>query len=191
MGASVVTVPIPDAQAMRASIDSYIAMGFSVASQDATSTTMVKRKEFQAIWAVVGFLLCLIPLLIYLIVYSTQSDQMVRLVITGAAGPAAVGAGQPAALNVSTDGHWWWSDQRQAWVGVLESLPPGTQVSADQKWWWDGTTWRAFPAPGDSNSDGRVTTSDAGAAPQGFPAPTNSTTVVPRPGDPLPPPRQQ
>jgi hypothetical protein len=178
------TVLVPDAVALRQTIDSYIVQGFSVAIQDADSATMMKKKEFNVVWAVIGFFLCLIPLLIYCIVYATQHDQMVRIVI-GSAAVLGAGAG---AIKVSPDGNWWWSEALQKWVGVLEQLPPGVRVSDDGYYWWDGGQWRQKPVPTDRDGDGTVTTRDASASPFGVPTAANSDTVQPAAGDELPPP---
>ncbi len=40
---------------------------------------MVKRKEFSTLWAVIGFLVCVLPLLVYIIVYAASSDQVVEI----------------------------------------------------------------------------------------------------------------
>ena len=152
--------------ALRQAIDSYIAQGYAVGTQDTSSATMVKKKEFQVLWAVIGFFLCLLPLLIYCIVYATQSDEVVRVVVGG-------GATQ---LQVSADGNWWWSATAQRWVGVLEQLPPQTPISDDRQWWWDGAPWRRLPSPSDHDHDGQITTTDASAMPAGLPSPANSET---------------
>ena len=64
--------------ASSAEIDSavtgYLAQGFIVANRTPASVTLQKRKEFKMMWAVIGFLLCVLPLLIYLIAYSMQDD---------------------------------------------------------------------------------------------------------------------
>jgi hypothetical protein len=52
----------------------YLAQGFTVANKTATSATLQKKKEFSALWAIVGMILCVLPLLIYLIVYATRPD---------------------------------------------------------------------------------------------------------------------
>ncbi len=143
---------------------------------------MKKKKEFNVVWAVLGFFLCLLPLLVYCIVYATQSDQMVRIVI------ATGGLPSDSALKISPDGNWWWSETLQKWVGVLEQLPPGVQVSDDGNYWWDGGQWRQKPARRDNDGDGAVTTSDASASPKGLPSAANSETVAPAAGDQLPPP---
>ena len=109
----------------------------------------------------------------------------VELRIAIGAGPAGPAGGL---IKVSADGNWWWSEERQNWVGVLESLPAGTQVSGDRKWWWDGGQWRGLPSPTDSDKDGKLTTRDASDAPVGPPILGNSETAEPRYGEPLPPP---
>ena len=67
--------------AMEQVITSYITQGFVVVNKTATSVTLSKRKEFSVLWAVIGFIVCILPLLIYLIVYATQSDQVVEIVL--------------------------------------------------------------------------------------------------------------
>jgi len=135
MSANTSTVQVPDATAMRAAIDSYIVLGFQVATQDATSATMRKPKQFNALWAVIGFVLCLLPLLIYLIVYASEKDQVVRVVIVGR-----------SAFQLSADGAWWWAADRQTWVAFANALPPGAQISPDRRHWWDGSAWNPMPS---------------------------------------------
>ena len=65
---------MPSAAAMEQAITSYIAQGFTIANKGPDSATLQKRKEFKIVWAVIGFLLCLLPLLIYLIIYATQPE---------------------------------------------------------------------------------------------------------------------
>ena len=67
---------------MEQAITSYIVEGFVVVNKTATTATLQKRKEFKILWAVIGFVLCLLPLLIYLIVYATQPDaEVVEIVV--------------------------------------------------------------------------------------------------------------
>lgn len=64
---------------------SYFAQGFVVVNKTPTSVTLQKKKEFKIIWAVVGFLLCLIPLLIYVVIFLTQPDvEVVEIAISNA-----------------------------------------------------------------------------------------------------------
>lgn len=115
MGASVYHVQVRhpvdlDTAAMR-----YVAEGYVVSLRDAATLTLYKRKEFNVLYAVIGFFLGLLPLLIYCIVYATQKDQMVVIHATGAL-PVE---GPPG--------------------------PAGAQLSPDGRYWWDGTAWQPVP----------------------------------------------
>lgn len=55
-------------------ITGYLAQGFVVANRTPTTVTLQKKKEFKILWAVIGFLLCVLPLFVYLIIYSIQAD---------------------------------------------------------------------------------------------------------------------
>ena len=77
-------ISVFNANAMEQAITSYIAQGFIVVNKTATSATLQKKKEFKIVWAVIGFILCLLPLLVYLIVYATQPEvEVVQIQITG------------------------------------------------------------------------------------------------------------
>ncbi|HEY7779317.1 MAG TPA: hypothetical protein VIC85_03810 [Ktedonobacterales bacterium] len=140
---------------------SYIAQGFSVANKTPTQVTLIKRKEFSVLWAVIGFLVCVLPLLIYLIIYASESDQMVVITLAGAqpasgtipllGGPQATSGGLPRTgaqpltyVNAprSPDGVYWWDGQ--AWQPVPQP-PAGAQRSPDGLYWWDGQTWQPVP----------------------------------------------
>ena len=45
------------------------------------SATLSKKKEFSVLWAVIGFLICLFPLLIYIIWYAVQTDKVVEIIV--------------------------------------------------------------------------------------------------------------
>jgi len=81
---------VDSVDAMEMSITSFITQGFTVVNKTASSATLQKKKEFKALWAVIGFLLCLLPLLIYLIVYAVQADvEVVEIkVLPAATSPA-------------------------------------------------------------------------------------------------------
>jgi len=83
-GSRIQNIPVDNANAMEQVITTYIAQGFVVVNKTETSATLQKKKEFKLVWAVIGFVLCLLPLLIYLIVYATQPDvEVVQIQITG------------------------------------------------------------------------------------------------------------
>lgn len=77
-------VTVPTIEGMESSITSYIAQGFVVVNKTAKAATLQKKKEFKIVWAIVGLILCVLPLLIYLIIYATQPDvEVVEIVVTG------------------------------------------------------------------------------------------------------------
>jgi hypothetical protein len=127
-------VQVPDRGALDSAITSYIAQGFTVQNRGEDFAVLFKKKEFSVLWAVVGLILCLLPLLIYLIVYATQKDQLVEI---------RVATAQPQ-THWSEDREQWWDGD--AWHRVSEQLPPDTQVSPDGAHFWDGAAWRAMPA---------------------------------------------
>lgn len=151
MATASMALQVQSQQEMESAIQGYIAQGFSIANRTPTSVTLVKRKEFSILWAVIGFLICLLPLLIYLIVYASQSDQMVTIMLAGAQ-PAA-GYGAPAiaspAAAIGNPGY-----------GASQPLASsaGYQLSPDGQYFWDGQQWRPIsqmpaqsgPLPGQS-----------------------------------------
>jgi hypothetical protein len=124
--AAVTNVPVSSEAQLEQTITSYIARGFVLANRTATSATMFKKKEFSILWAVIGLVLCLLPLLIYLIIYASQSDQMVQVyVVDPAALPAAAA---PSVVNqVSPDGLWRWDGNQ--WVPTAGSPAPAGEVT--------------------------------------------------------------
>ncbi len=116
------------------SVLSYIAQGYSVSNRTDDSVTLFKKKEFNILWAIIGFFLCWIPLIIYAIVYSQQSDEMIIIRL-----------GQAPAIAWSQD-RLWWSDDGTNWHDAASEIPVGVPVSDDRHLWWDGTTWCPVPA---------------------------------------------
>ncbi|MFI5273357.1 MAG: hypothetical protein ACHQ4H_10045 [Ktedonobacterales bacterium] len=118
-------------QEMETAIQNYIAQGFNIANRTPTSVTLIKRKEFSVLWAVIGFIVCVLPLLIYLIVYASQSDQMVTLTLAGAQPP--VGYGAPAIAAPQQSG---------VYGTPVAANASGYQLSPDGQYFWDGQQWR-------------------------------------------------
>jgi hypothetical protein len=120
-------------------INMYVMQGFNVASREPTSVTLVKRKEFNVLWAVIGFVLCLLPLLIYLIVYAMEQDQVVFVRLSSSP--------QGGAPKMSPDRRYWWDGV--AWQDATVLPPPAAPRSPDGTLWWDGVEWRPLrPAIG-------------------------------------------
>src|SRR5581483_6389797 len=65
-------------------IAAYTLQGYTLAARTAVSASLIKRKEFSVAWAVIGALICVIPLLVYVLVWSSQSDQYVESRLRGA-----------------------------------------------------------------------------------------------------------
>src|SRR3984893_8946200 len=126
--AAVSNVPVYSEAQLEQTIMSYIARGFVVANRAPTSATMFKKKEFSILWAVVGRILCVLPLLIYLIVYAAQTDQMVQIYLADTASippSAAASTGQ-----LSADGRWRWAGA--SWQPVQTASLPAPRTEADQ-----------------------------------------------------------
>jgi hypothetical protein len=140
MSANVRTVSVPTREQMRQAVMSYVAQGFVVSTQDEDSATMFKKKEFSIVWAIVGLFLCFLPLLIYLIIYVTQSDEMVVIRVVGQAQPAELSSVAVESLTWSEDRNYWWDGK--AWIDAART-PPATAVwSESGTQWWDGKAWR-------------------------------------------------
>lgn len=115
-------------------IDNLILQGFSIAAREPASVTMVKRKQFSLAWAVVGFILFVLPLLIYLISYETEHDHVVFIRMA-----AAPPSGLPQQALSPDRRHWW---DGAAWQPADVTVPPGALRSPDGSMWWDGVEWR-------------------------------------------------
>jgi len=130
-------VSVVSTEQLEQAITQYVAQGFVVANRSATAVTMIKKKEFKVIWAVIGFFLCVIPLLIYLVVYAREKDQLVEIRIVS---PQAPGTD----IQLSPDGRSWWDGSQ--WQDAETTVPPAAKRSADGLYWWDGAKWREVPA---------------------------------------------
>jgi hypothetical protein len=126
-------IHVRTAQELENSILSYIAQGYAVSNRTDETVTLFKKKEFNVLWAIIGFFLCAIPLLIYAIMYSQESDQMIVIRI-----------GQAPAISWTDDRKWWSSDGAN-WHDAATEIPPGATRSDDQQFWWDGTVWCPMP----------------------------------------------
>ena len=143
MAASVQQVFVSSRPEVENAIQSFIAQGYTVQSQTEESVTMFKKKQFNILWAVTGFFLCLIPLLIYCTICAGESDKMVVIRLGQAAGMAP--------NRWSGDGRFFWDGG--TWRDAATAgVPPYATISDDGRQWWDGFTWRAIgpqlhPAP--------------------------------------------
>jgi hypothetical protein len=159
MAASVKQISVGSPQELESTITGYIAQGFVVSSRTPESVTLFKKKEFNILWAVIGFFLCLLPLLVYCVVYATQSDEMVTVAIVKTVPAGAIEAGDDGVMW-SEDRQWWWDGAQ--WRDALLTLPPAAVFSEDRSSWWDGVSWR--PVPGGADSPGQGANPDGGRA---------------------------
>jgi hypothetical protein len=165
------SVSVGSPEQLEVTITQYIAQGYTMASRTPTSATLVKKKEFNVVWAIIGFFLCLLPLLIYCIVYATQKDLMVEIKVQS--GVPAIG--MAGAVQMSEDGRYWWNGSQ--WEDADRAVPPAAQRSPDGRYWWDGTRWRRTPETGGAVASPSViplpppATPSAGTSPPQPPAP--------------------
>jgi hypothetical protein len=133
---------------MEVAISSYIAKGFVMANRTPTAATMFKKKEFSILYLVVGFFLCVIPLLVYLIVYSFQRDQMVQIQLVSATSQPQLPTISAQMVGTrSADGQWWWDGA--AWQPVPQQTPPAPQSLPEPA---AASDWLPAPEPGPEQS---------------------------------------
>jgi hypothetical protein len=133
VGTKVQEIHVQSAVELENSVLSYIAQGFAVSNRTEDSVTLFKKKEFNILWAIIGFFLCWIPLIIYAITYSNESDQMI-----------VIRVGHARVLTWSEDRKWW-SDDGATWHDASGEMPVGATLSDDKLFWWDGTVWCPVP----------------------------------------------
>jgi hypothetical protein len=151
-------IDVTEPEQMQMEITRLVSAGYTVANQSNRSVTLVKRKQFSIPILIIGFLLCVIPLIIYLVVYAFQSDQIVeiRLIDKPEAQPyrasehIAVNGENPLppidapVIQLTPDGQQWWDGAR--WQPTATSYPPHALRRPDGSEWWDGQSWRQVPS---------------------------------------------
>lgn len=90
--------------ALDTEIRRYVGAGFRVVSQTATTAQLVKPRQFNAAAAILWFLLFAVGLLLYLLYYMGQRDEMVYLTI-GPDGRVLTRSSNPNGRS-SLDGKW-------------------------------------------------------------------------------------
>lgn len=66
---------------LQAEVNRYVGKGFRVTSQTPRTAQLIKPKKFSVIWAVIWFVLMLLPFVIYLLYYVAKRDQQVYLTV--------------------------------------------------------------------------------------------------------------
>jgi hypothetical protein len=146
--AGIASVAVGSERELETAIALYIAQGYVLSNRSSLGATMFKKKEFRIVWAVIGFFLCILPLLIYLIVYASQSDQTVQIHLSSVGrlelpAPQGYGYGQRSA-----DGQWWWDGR--AWQPVAQPTLPAqsTPSQATPAQPALSSEWLSTPEPG-------------------------------------------
>jgi hypothetical protein len=75
------TFAVPSAEALQAAVMDHLADGYVLRASTAHDAYLYKAKRFEMVWALIGFALCVVPLVIYLFVFLLQQDQAVHLVV--------------------------------------------------------------------------------------------------------------
>jgi hypothetical protein len=135
---AVKTVAVGDPREFEMTVANYSAAGFLLVTKSDSSALLRKPKQFNVLLALLGALLCLVGLIVYVIVYAMQEDEVVEVRLVDR--QAAL---EGAPFTLSPDGRWWWDGQQ--WQDTRRSLPPGIQRSPDGTQWWDGVAWRPVP----------------------------------------------
>jgi hypothetical protein len=76
------TIATPSA-ALDREVTKYVAKGFNVQSQTATTASLVKPKSFSLFLAVLLLLIMVLPFVVYLLYYVAQKDEHVFLSVDG------------------------------------------------------------------------------------------------------------
>jgi hypothetical protein len=126
-------VSVPDEQALESEVARFVMGGYSVVNRTPAAVTLVKRKQFNIAIAVLGFLFCVIGLVVYAIVYASEKDKYVEIRVQ-----------RTQAATFSADGRWWWDGAK--WVDTELVVPLGMERSPDGRAWFDGVRWRPVPA---------------------------------------------
>ena len=122
---SLIQVPVASKDEMQSTMTSYVAQGYTVQVQTDRSITMIKKKELNMVWLIVGILLCFIPLIIELIRYSQAEDQVVEIKLQASPEVKLEAPGAEARIPSQTD---------------------APVVSEDGKSYWDGEKWQPMPS---------------------------------------------
>lgn len=157
MAGNVRQVEVTEPEQMQLEITRLVSAGYTVANQNDRSVTLVKRKEFSIPILIIGFFLCLLPLIIYLIMYAFQKDQIVEIrlidrpeskpyrasdhiALEGEAARVPIDA---PVIQVSPDGLQWWDGAQ--WKDTASSYPQHAFHNPTGNEWWDGQGWHPVP----------------------------------------------
>jgi hypothetical protein len=107
-------IPATNPQQLEQVVLSYVGQGYKLEMRTETSALLIKKRELNIVWVLVGLFLCFIPLVIELVRYYKDEDLVVevRLVPVGEGGipepPPPPGKVQGDEPHLSADGQQWW-----------------------------------------------------------------------------------
>jgi hypothetical protein len=131
-------VIVSNSPELEMAVANYAGQGFLVAHKSERVATLRKPKEFNTpLGLVAGVLTCGVGLIVYLVIYALQDDQVVEIRVQE--------PGQGQLPPLSDDRRWWWDAPSQQWRDTEEAAPPAAPRSPDGAWWWDGAAWRPVP----------------------------------------------
>ncbi len=167
---------------------SYIAHGFTIANKTSAQVTLIKKKPFPVVWLIID-LICislfgfgLLMIAITLIIYASDSDQMVTITVGNLAPQAYSGqlaqpgtgqfASQPYSGQIVPQASSPYSGQ---FAGSRPLTPSGAYGvaaapssyltaprSPDGYYWWDGQAWQPVPQAGQTGPMGQPPTQPLG-----------------------------
>jgi hypothetical protein len=83
---SVKIVKVDSTESLKFTTTSYLAKGFVVANSTSDRVTLQKKKVFNMVIGIIGFLACVVGLVVYAIYYSTLPDaEIVEICVEPAA----------------------------------------------------------------------------------------------------------
>lgn len=113
-------IPVTNTQQLDQVVLSYVGQGYQPTMRTETSALLIKKKELNIVWVLVGLFLCFIPLVVELVRYYKDEDLVVEVRLV----PAGEGSSAPTQPAPPSD---------------AQGSEP--HLSADGKQWWDGTQW--------------------------------------------------
>jgi cell division septal protein FtsQ len=76
------TITVSSPAELESVVSKYALKGFTVTAQNATRAVLYKKKEFSILMAILGFLFCVIGLVVYALIYSAKNDEAIEVVVS-------------------------------------------------------------------------------------------------------------
>ena len=72
---------VPSPAALDQAVRHHLAQGYVLQASGPGFAHLYKAKRFNVFWAVVGTAVCVVPVLVYLLVYLLQQDLLIQVVV--------------------------------------------------------------------------------------------------------------